>query len=142
MQQPFAGSREETANSSPIMPGAVSLPKPPLHPITGDPFVLGHRTALVLSGSIPAHVAPPTEPRFSPPSLGLPFCLPQLGGDEFSIRTLKHVCVTNYDANNSGFSASGPTSSHGTLGGGSGALGSREVGTTSNWCVCWGQVSW
>lgn len=78
-----------------------------------------------VTGSIPAHVAPPTEPRFSPPSLGLPFCLPQLGGDEFSIPTLKHVCVTNYDANNLGFSASGPTSRHGTLGG---ALGSREVG--------------
>lgn len=61
-----------------IMPGAVSLPKPPLHPATGHPSVLEHRTPLV---SLQCLFAPRTSDRALVHAAlsRVPCCLLQLG---------------------------------------------------------------
>lgn len=61
-----------------IMPGAVSLPKPPLHPATGHPSVLEHRTPLV---SLQCLFAPRTSDRalVHAAMSRVPFCRLQLG---------------------------------------------------------------
>lgn len=74
-----------------IMPGAVSLPKPPLHPATGHPSVLEHRTPLVFLQRL---FAPRTSDRALVHAAipRVPFCRLQLGTVGFQSQS-SDVCM-------------------------------------------------
>lgn len=122
-----------------ILPGTVGLPKPPPHPITGDPFVLRHRALLVLLQHLIPRRTANTAP-FQPPVSGGSFSpCSSLAESNFQFQCLNMYMLlittltTRVSQHDKGWLGL-PLTTAPWFGGG------RKWGTTSNCCVCWGQV--